>query len=351
MVGLFAAFKSNAIDQLVAAGRDVRVWRTLIHAMMQIMFDVPFHAEAFPGHIARRGVLRFDESDLAHALFVTGRAPGDQRGYGSTSVWEWVHRSSLVPAYIRRTPTGRLVKSALADSLDRSEKVSVSYALGQALTGIFCEQALGVTHLMHVDRYASRWRVQFGSTRRRADMFGRIGPKRWVVAEAKGRSNGMESALRQTLIEQKGAVRTIAGYVPEIALGCVASFPILSGGIRGPMRVDAVDPEVGKSESFDLSINEGRFLQAYYEPFAAAIDSGQAIAVPPTGYVAASLGSSGLQVGMREGLYSAVQGSRGGKEAAWSELLTAVDDGDRRRDGTFVSADYGDALSLQDYDS
>ena len=318
--------------------------------MMQIMFEVPFRAEAFPGHVARRGVMHFDESGLAHALFVTGRAPGDQSRYGSMSVWEWVHRSSIVPAYVRLAPTGRLMKSALADSLDRSEKVSVSYALGQALTGIFCEQALGVTHLMHVDRYASRWRVRFGGTRRRADLFGRIGPKRWVVAEAKARSNGMESALRQTLIDQKGTVRTVAGYPPEIALGCVASFPILPGGTRGPMRVDAFDPEVAKTESFDLDINEGRFFAAYYEPFATAIDLGQAIVSPPTGYVAASLASTGLQVGMREDLYSAAQASRGGEEVAWADLLSALDDSDLRPDGTFVSANYGDALSLQDYD-
>lgn len=318
--------------------------------MMPNMFDVPFRAEAFPGHVARRGVMQFDESALAHALFVTGRAPGDQTRYGAMSLWEWIHRSSLVPAYLRRTPTGRLMKSALADSLDRSEKVGLSYALGQALTGIFCEQALGVTHLMHIDRYAARWRVQFGPTRQRADVFGRIGPKRWVVAEAKGRSNGMESALRQTLIDQKSTVRTVAGHAPEVSLGCVASFPTLRGGIRGPMRLDAFDPEVAKNESVDFGVTEGRFFETYYEPFATAIDLGQAIADPPPGYVAASIVSSGLQVGMRQELYSAAQSSRNGEDVAWANLLDEVDESDLRPDGTFVSAAYGDALSLQDYD-
>lgn len=314
------------------------------------MFDVPFKSEAFPGHVARKGVMHFDASALAHALFVTGRAPADQARHGSMSLWEWIHRSSLVPAYVRQGPTGTLMKSALADSLDRSEKVSLSYALGQALTGIFCEQTLGVTHLMHVDRYANRWRVQFGPTRQRADMFGRIGPKRWVVAEAKGRSNGMESALRQTLIDQKRTIRTVAGHPPEIALGCVASFPILRGGIRGPMCVDAFDPEVAEDESFDLSISEERFFETYYEPFATAIDLGEATADPPPGYVAASLAVAGLQVGMREDIYSALQSSRNGEAVAWADLMNEVGEIDRRPDGTFVIADYEDALFLQDYD-
>jgi hypothetical protein len=320
-----------------------------IQATIQIMFDVPFRAEAFPGFVARRGVLHFDESELAHALFVTGRAPGDQSRYGPMSVWEWIHRSSLVPAYVRRSPSGRLMKSALADSLDRSEKVSLSYSLGQALTGIVCEQILGVTHLMHVDRYASRWRVSFGRTRRRADLFGRIAPTRWVVAEAKGRSNGMESSLRQTLIDQKATVKTIAGHRPAVALGCVVSFPILSGGVRGPLRVDAFDPEPAK-EAVDLNISEARFFQTYYEPFTAAIDAGQQTDGPP-GYVAASLDAAGLRVGMRRDLYEAVQSGYLGENAPWTDLLGDEDFQDDRQDGTFVQAQYGEAMSLRDYDA
>ncbi len=116
------------------------------------------------------------------------------------------------------------------------------------------------------------------------------------------------------------------------------------------MRVDAFDPEVAKNETFDLDINEGRFFEAYYEPFATAIDLGEALADGPPGYVAATLVATGLRVGMREELYSAVQSSRSGEGVEWADLLDAGDDTDRRPDGTFVSANYGDALLLQDYD-
>ena len=52
------------------------------------------------------GTLSFTTDDLAHALFATGRAPGDQWAHSMASVWEWIHRTSLIPAYIRRTPRG-----------------------------------------------------------------------------------------------------------------------------------------------------------------------------------------------------------------------------------------------------
>lgn len=315
---------------------------------MATMFDIPFRADAFPSSVARAGVLHFDAGALAHALFVTGRAPSDRGSHGALSVWEWIHRASLVPAYVRRGPTGRLMKSTLADSLDRSEKVGLSYALGQAMTGIFCEQKLGVLHLMHVDRYAARWRVDFGGARRRADLFGRIGPTRWVVAEAKGRSNGMETDLRRILIAQKGSIRSIAGHRPTVSLGCVASFPVLRGGIRGPMRVDAFDPEPSK-EAMDLTVDEPRFLQTYYEPFAAAIAVGVETEGPPE-YVSAALPAVGLRVGMRQELYEAIQSRNRDTIGAAVELMERDPIQGRRPDGTFVEADFEDALSIQDYD-
>lgn len=231
-------------------------------------FHASFSAAAFPpGSVARTGTLGFTVNDLAHALFATGRAPGDQARFGDASFWEFVHRASLIPAYVRINSSGRLVKSALALELDRSEKVALSYALGQAVTGIFCEKELGVSHLLHVDRYERRYRVSFGPTRRRPDLFGWSSPG-WVVAEAKGRSNVMERALRQKLETQKRAIRTVEGHRPHLSLGCVASFPVKGGA----MKVNAFDPENDAPESIDLGIQAQRFFLAYYEPFVTAIE-------------------------------------------------------------------------------
>lgn len=83
-----------------------------------------------PGSVGKTGTLGSTVNDLAHALFATGRAPGDQARFGDASFWEFVHRASLIPASVRINSSGRLVKSALALELDRSEKVALSYALG-----------------------------------------------------------------------------------------------------------------------------------------------------------------------------------------------------------------------------
>ena len=232
----------------------------------------PYLATDFsPGLVNRFGHLAFTVDDLAHALFATGRAPGDQWSYSMSSVWEWIHRTSLIPAYIRRTQRGRVARSQLALDLDRSEKVGVSYALGQAMTGIFCEKLLSAPFLLHIDRYEKQYGVSFSPTRKRADLFGPDRNGDWMVAEAKGRSNAMEADLRGTLEEQKRSVSQIAGSAPRVAMGCVASFPAPGR----TLRVDAFDPTEDSIESVQFDVNLDLFFLAYYEPFIAAIDFGE----------------------------------------------------------------------------
>lgn len=108
-------------------------------------FVVRYYSSGFPYKmINRTDDIQFYESDLVHALFTTGRAPGDQLVYGEASVWELLHRSSLVRAYVRQDDKQHLVLSRLAHELDRSEKVAVSYAIGQAMTCIFSRKVLSV---------------------------------------------------------------------------------------------------------------------------------------------------------------------------------------------------------------
>lgn len=298
--------------------------------------------------------MRFDESDLAHALFVTGRAPGDRMSHGLTSVWEWIHRVSIIPAYIRRARTAQLFRSVLAESLDRSEKAELSYVLGQALTGIFCEQMLHVTHLMHVDRYADRWNVSFGGGRSRPDLFGPTARGDWVVAEAKGRSNAMEPGLARKLSAQKGMIRSVAGRRPAVSLGCVAHFPSLGGGLRAPLRVEAVDPEFGQ-EAINLDVVEDSFYRAYYEPFVAAIEMAQPSNLSNESVLIADFPTIGLRVGLRRDLYDATTRPDGTPQE-WTDLLMEGDDAmtadlnDLRSDGTLVRATWSDQLGRSDYE-
>lgn len=313
-------------------------------------FEVPFSSEGFAAFVPRRAILKFSPDELAHALFVTGRAPGDQQKFGDASVWEWLHRTSLVPAYVRlTTPGDRLVKSSLADSLDRSEKVALSYALGQAMTAIFCRHELGVRFLMHVDRYASRWRLDFGNGRRRPDLFGRIAAAKWVVAESKGRSNKMEPGLRHALRVQKGMIKSIAGHAPAVALGCVASFVTLSWQGAPRMHLDVFDPEVDEQSVALDNVSDERFLRTYYEPFMRAIDAGRR-AQSQAGYITSELTDAGVRVGMREEIYEAMNSDEL-LQGRLIELVDAFGTGGETSlgDGTLVEVEWDSALSLQDY--
>jgi hypothetical protein len=311
-------------------------------------FIVPYKAQGFPaGVVDRAGSLRFTDDDLAHALFTTGRAPGDEFKYGYASFWEWVHRVSLMLAYIRRARRGSLVRSELVSQLDRSEKAPISYALGQALTGIFCAELLSVRFLMHVDRYYRDFGVTFGLSRRRPDLFGQKANGDWVVAEAKGRFNSMEAGLHHVLAAQKRAITRISGDPPAITLGCVTSFP------KGSMRVDAFDPDEDGIESIELNIDPDRFMLAYYEPFLMAINSGEPDENPADDnqVLAARLSIVNLRVGILRSIADRIRAASLGEIDGLAESVKSTLDQTARlpgfSDGTVVEADWSAFFSAQ----
>jgi hypothetical protein len=303
--------------------------------------DVRFHAERFPnGTVPNAGTLVFNEDDLAHALFVTGRAPADRTSHGRASVYEWLHRVTMVPAYLQRDYNAKLVRSGLAVRLDRSEKMIVSYLLGQAMTQIFCESQLQVVYLMHVDRYAGQFDVTFGATRRRPDLFG-LAPRGWVVAEAKGSSSGVPRGMVTALENQKRSISDIRGERPWMALGCVAHFP------RGrSLHLNAYDPEEEPVESLSLDISRDRFVLAYYLPFLRAIEMGDA--EDEASFSWGTFSNVGLRVGMPNVLLDRVRQADSGEidglfDDVQAFLSNRAESGGRTfSDGTGVRTAWGD---------
>ena len=302
--------------------------------------------------LATSTTLTITDGDLAHALFVTGRAPGDEARHGLASYWEFVHRVSLVPAYVRRTATGRLTRSALARELDRSEKINLSYALGQAFSAVFCQQVLGVDRLLHIDRYCQHHNVRFGPGKQRPDLFG-AGSSGWVVAEAKGRSNAMERGLSAKLRSQKSIVRTINGADPWLRVGTVSEFPPPSR----VLRVRAIDPADTTKSPESWRVDDDLAALAYYEPFLRLLDAGDDV---PSGddrdgpLVTTSLGPVGVRVSILRSVVALVaQASREGVPglAARIEAALRATDGDVRRDGTVFETTWSDSLALRDFDS
>lgn len=186
------------------------------------------------------------------------------------SVHEWMHRTSLIRAYLTRDKDSGIVRSNLSLTLDRSELAAVSYALGQAMTTIFCRSQLSVSHLLHIDRYVGTLGIRFDGSGRRADLVGSIGKEEWMVAEAKGRTGRVPRQLLRTMEEQKRSVLSIKKKRPVLAVGCVASFP----GRDRALRVDAIDPDQDADDAVSLDISRDQYMLAYYAPFLRAFEFG-----------------------------------------------------------------------------
>jgi hypothetical protein len=315
-------------------------------ALPPARFACHYRAKKFPAHVTTPGLLHFTADDLAHALFVTGRAPGDRLKYGQASYWEFIHRTSLIPAYIRMTSGGRLKRSRLAVELDRSEKVALSYALGQAMTSIFCEKLVHVSHLMHIDRYGQKYAMTFGATRKRADLFG-VSPAGWVVAEAKGRSNSMERGLEHQLTSQKRSVLSVGGAPPALALGCVASFPPLTG----VLRIDAFDPQDYESDPIALSVQDDQFYLAYYEPFIELLDFGDR---DDNGTHTVTALDGSMRIGLDHEIEERVRGAMAGQESGLASfirehVMVASQVKSAFPDGSVVQTDWQEMLSLDDW--
>ncbi|WP_146173705.1 hypothetical protein [Saccharothrix carnea] len=267
--------------------------------------------------------------------------------YGKSSVYEWLHRASLIPAYVRRTDRAELVRSDLSLTLDRSESAAVSYALGQAMTAIFCRTQLGVSHLLHIDRYSAQHDVLFGVGRRRADLFG-VSPRGWVVAEAKGRSGHVRPETRRALEDQKRSIVAIEGKRPWVALGCVAHFPQRVG----PMHLEAFDPEDDADEAIALDVTRDRFMLAYYAPFLRALEVG--VSRQDDNFQSADFAGLGIRIGLSIPLVARLRRAESGALAGLStdvegllaEVLSLQ--GGVLPDGSLVETDWQESIDRWD---
>lgn len=303
-----------------------------------------------PGKVPQRPNTMFTDVDLAAALFVTGRASGDEARHGRASVAEFVHRTALIPAYVRQGWSHSLVRSALAIELDRSEKVNLSYSLGQAMAGIFAQKYLGVSRLLHVDRYGAHHDIQFGPSGERPDLFG-PGTGGWVVVEAKGRSNRMESGLAEKVKDQARNVASIEGDPPWIACGVIAQFPPPDR----TMQLAAVDPEPSET-ALDWPVDPDRFAQAYYAPFLRVLDVGRDQIVTeavPEEVEAVDLGVVGVRLGLYRGLIGVLREREGHDVTGLAQEIDAVLEGQRgneviRPDGSWFDTSWDEYLGLGD---
>lgn len=301
------------------------------------IYQVPYRTVDFPSGIPKEGELRFDSNELAHALFTTGRAGRDQISHGQASLWEMLHRISLIGAYLGSNREARLTRSLLARNLDRSEKANLSYTLGQSLTGLFSRRVLQVPFLLHVDRYRAEHNIRFREgSNRRPDLFGLTIEGEWVVAEAKGRLRRPREKLLEDMRAQKRTVATINSRPPTLAYGCVASWE------KDNLRLDAVDPTEPESDAEHLRMDRNRYLQAYYAPFVDLIDRDAHVNIEHGAIVFRRFPDLGVSVGLRREIYELVKIARRHPEDSTlyeTVFRLAIEGGGAFRDGSSLSVE------------
>ena len=193
--------------------------------MVDFLVPYTIHVQSGPRGRAwvewKHDELHFTDRDLAWALFVTGRATGQEFKHGMwLGLWEFASRYGSVRAYVENWgPKAHLYRTPLAGFLDPTEKGNLSYALGQALAGLFCQDVLAIERLLHIDFYGKQRdangnrRVILDKSGKRPDLFG-YGSGFRVIAEAKGRARASKrdrDELAEKMYYQLRAVREIDG--------------------------------------------------------------------------------------------------------------------------------------------
>lgn len=157
--------------------------------------------------------------------------------------------------------------------LNQSEKITVSYYLGQGLTKLYAEKLLGVKWLLHVDDYdhliqyhkkgTASAKITVGTTKKvaeRPDLVGIVSKNESHFFEAKGRSTGYDRNEMQHAINQVSQVKQYNGAIPKTAAACY--FDLSSTPIKGYI----IDPE-NDGFGIDFLLNEEEALYEYYSFF------------------------------------------------------------------------------------
>lgn len=198
--------------------------------------------------------------DLCWAAITVGkRNQADILKHGAYSWFELVYRMHMLWANLQSDSADRFVQTAPYGDLDRSEKGAISFFLGMAVTKLLAADILDVPWLLHMSNFS-------GGKYLSPDFIGsRIGGG-WVVLEAKGRSNGMTSDLKDDALAQAKRPLSLldgtARVTPSLRIASIAHFS------SGCLRAYWEDPEedANDGEEMEVEVNPARVFHDYYYP-------------------------------------------------------------------------------------
>ncbi len=257
---------------------------------------LPYDARNFPASapapLQGAGNLTVTWRDLIWAAITVGK-PGASHLFlhGWHSISDLLVRTHTVFASLRETGA-RLARSSLYESSDPTEKGATSYFLGMAVAKLACSRLVGTPYLFHFSMTGPmglRVRVRNGLE---PDLLGQMPDGRWIVVEAKGRTNGLDPVALAKAKRQTRAVRFINGARPVMRIAAQTYFD-------PRMRLVLDDPESPDEDSIDIEVDVQAAYQRYYSLiYDATQGSNDLRAVRGQQYVFRAVPDAGVKVGI-----------------------------------------------------
>lgn len=224
---------------------------------------LPYKASKFPLSLGLkfrgRGTLNCSWSDLTWAATTVGR-PGWAQvfQYGWYSSLEYIYRLAMIQANLGTAPTGlrRVCKTAAFTGLDPSEKTAISYFIGLTIAKILSWKLFNAPWPQHLDKFAGSLTPSLKRSRR-PDLLAQDTSGRWIVLEAKGRTNTMPPKTMKSAKTQTKAVATVNGQSPYLRIAVGSYF------VGQNLAAKLEDPPEGR-QSAALNISEELFFREYY---------------------------------------------------------------------------------------
>lgn len=238
------------------------------------MPDIDYESDGFPssGPVANGSdVLSVSWDDLLWAAITVGRPSRHfVFRHGTASLYEAMFRASALRMTLEQIAPGarRLRRTAVAKSLDPSEKGAVNYFLGLTLCKLFAEMKLNAPWLLHLDVFRDRLNPHLLSGRSRPDLIGRTRGGKWVALESKGRVSPPTADAKAKAKEQAERMVSIRGTPVSYRIGGFAYFKddVLRFFWRDP-QPDGVEPP----NPIRLDLTEDDIWRAYYQPILALV--------------------------------------------------------------------------------
>jgi hypothetical protein len=269
------------------------------------MLAIPYIATGFPRTAASslRGAhtLRVTWYDLIWAAVTVGKpGVGYLFAHGWHSISDIIVRTHTIYATLRESED-RFRRSTLYKAQDPSEKSSTSYFLGMAVAKLFAEKLLNTPWLFHISMTGPlNVPVRFRGALQ-PDLLGWRQDGSWLVAEAKGRTNGFSQAALDRAKLQTKAVTMVSGTPPSLRVAVQAHFdPGLSARLH--------DPEPNDPDERKIDVDLQSALRRYYA-LATSLTSGSTSRREIAGrrYDFASVGDTGVALGMHTRVRAAME--------------------------------------------